>query len=244
MKRKEWFADWFDTSYYHILYKNRNDQEAEGFISKLVNNLDLAPMSNVLDLACGKGRHSVTLNKLGYDVLGVDLSSQSIAHASKMASEHLQFAVQDMREPIPGKTFDAVFNLFTSFGYFDAIEDNQRVIQSVKQMLKPGGLFIIDFMNARQVVDTLIEDEQKTIEGITFNIQREYDGSHIIKHIQFEDDSKEFSYTERVQALQLPDFRSLLEDENFQILRTFGDFDLQPYEESSSERLIIIARNS
>lgn len=244
MKSKEWFADWFDTSYYHILYKNRNDQEAERFISKLVNNLHLPPMSTVLDLACGKGRHSVTLNKLGYDVLGVDLSPQSIAHASKMASQHLQFAVQDMREPIPGKSFDAVFNLFTSFGYFDAIDDNQRVIKSVKRMLKPQGLLIIDFMNARQVIDALVEDEQKTIEGITFNIQREYNGTHIIKHIRFEDNSREFSYTERVQALQLADFRSLLEDENFQILRTFGDFDLQPYQEESSERLIIIARNS
>ncbi|MFN5878833.1 MAG: SAM-dependent methyltransferase, partial [Flavobacteriales bacterium] len=71
MSSKEWFADWFDTPYYHILYKNRNDEEAAHFIENLIEFIQLDLGSRVLDLACGKGRHSVTLNKLGYNVLGV-----------------------------------------------------------------------------------------------------------------------------------------------------------------------------
>ena len=81
MQKKEWFAEWFDTSYYHILYQNRNDEEAKRFIQALLGVLKLTPNSSLLDLACGKGRHAVTLNSSGHRVLGVDLSAQSIAAA-------------------------------------------------------------------------------------------------------------------------------------------------------------------
>ena len=83
MQKKEWFAEWFDTPYYHILYKNRDNHEARVFIKSLVDLLQLPEASSVLDLACGKGRHSITLNEFGYTVLGVDLSAQSIAHANQ-----------------------------------------------------------------------------------------------------------------------------------------------------------------
>ena len=74
MKKNEWFKDWFNTSYYHTLYKNRDDKEAERFVKNLVNFTKLPLKSKILDLACGKGRHSITLNRLGMDVIGVDLS--------------------------------------------------------------------------------------------------------------------------------------------------------------------------
>ena len=83
MNQKEWFAEWFDTSYYHQLYQNRNEEEAALFISNLLQFLNLPKSSKLLDLACGKGRHSVTLNSFGYEVLGVDLAANSIQEASK-----------------------------------------------------------------------------------------------------------------------------------------------------------------
>ena len=110
MQKKEWFAEWFDTPYYHILYKNRDNHEARVFIKSLVDLLQLPEASSVLDLACGKGRHSITLNEFGYNVLGVDLSAQSIAHANQFSNPSLSFAVQDMRQPIESKQFDAVMS--------------------------------------------------------------------------------------------------------------------------------------
>ena len=130
MQKKEWFAEWFDTPYYHILYKSRDNHEARVFIKSLVGLLQLPEASSVLDLACGKGRHSITLNEFGYKVLGVDLSAQSIAHANQFSNSSLSFAVQDMREPIQSKRFDAVFNLFTSFGYFSSKHENEKVCQA------------------------------------------------------------------------------------------------------------------
>lgn len=242
MKTKEWFVDWFDTSYYHTLYKDRNDEEASVFISNLLHFLQLENSAHVLDLACGKGRHSVTLNSLGYSVKGVDLSANSISHAKENENETLQFAVHDMRDILHGEKFKAVFNLFTSFGYFDTICDNECVVQSIHEMLEENGFLIIDFMNAARVIENLVEKETKIVDGITFNLERVYDGEHIFKHIRFEDKETSFHYTERVQALKEQDFKTLLSENKFEIISTFGNFSLEPFDEKTSDRLIIIAK--
>ncbi|MFT5778819.1 MAG: SAM-dependent methyltransferase [Crocinitomicaceae bacterium] len=242
IENKEWFAEWFDTSYYHILYKNRDNEEAKRFITRLVSHLPLKEGARVLDLACGKGRHSITLSELGFDVLGADLSHKSISCALKFAHDGLNFQVSDMRKPLEGKFFEGIFNLFTSFGYFDSLLDNEKVVSAIRQMLVDDGILVIDFMNAHRVIEELVASEIKESEGITFSIDRTYDGSHIFKKIKFVADNEEHTYTERVQALHFDHFKSLLEGQNFEILRTFGDFDLNAFDERTSDRLIIVAQ--
>ena len=239
-KKKEWFAEWFDTSYYHILYQNRNDEEAKRFIQALLGVLKLTPNSSLLDLACGKGRHAVTLNSSGHRVLGVDLSAQSIAAAKGFENSNLSFAVHDMRKAIQGETFDCVFNLFTSFGYFDSHEENERVCEAIYKMLKPGGQLVIDFMNATKVINNIVEKEQKSLNGIDFNISRKYTGTHILKEIRFVDKGEHYHFTERVQTIDREQFVKLLAP-YFNIKFTFGSFDLDEYIPEKSERLIIIA---
>lgn len=244
MESKKWFECWFDTTYYHSLYKNRNDEEAQLFITKLISFLKFKEGTKILDLACGKGRHSVTLNKLKMNVLGVDLSSKSIEFAKQFENETLRFGVHDMREVITNEKFNAVFNLFTSFGYFDDFSDNEKVIQAIYSMLESNGIFVIDFMNSEKVINSLVIEETKLEDGIEFNISREYDGKHIFKQIQFTDNGIPFHFTERVQALKLADFENLLETSNFQLVSTFGDFNLNPFDPTTSDRLIIIATKS
>ncbi len=238
--QKEWFAEWFNTEYYHILYKDRDEDEANRFISNLLSFLNIPKNSKLLDLACGKGRHSKILNSFSYDVLGVDLSENSILEAKKETTETLRFDTHDMRKVIPNLKFDAVFNLFTSFGYFDSPEENQKVCSSVSEMLNSNGKFIIDFMNAEKVIRNLVHSEEKTIDGITFKLERRFDGKHIFKEIYFSDKGQNFHFTERVQALNLQDFQALL-SASFKILDTFGSFDLTPFSAVNSDRLIIIA---
>ncbi len=239
---KDWFADWFDSPYYHILYKNRDEKEANLFISRLVSFIELPKESTVLDLACGKGRHAKMLFESGFNVLGVDLSPQSIEFASKESVKGLDFQVHDMREVIEGKKFSAIFNLFTSFGYFDADSENLKMLRSIHSMLEDEGLLIIDFMNAVKVIENLVTEENKTVDDVKFDIERRYDGQHIFKDIRFSDGEINRHYTERVQAVKISDFEAMLATSNFEILRTFGDFDLNDFDEDTSDRLIIIAQ--
>ena len=236
---KNWFACWFDTPYYHILYKDRNYREAQIFMDTLTHYLNLPEKAKVLDLACGKGRHSIYLNQLGYDVLGVDLSENSIAEAKKNNNPHLHFRVHDMRIPFDEK-FDAIFNLFTSFGYFENDDDNLTALSAIKESLSEYGFGVIDFMNATQVIATLVPEETKTVDGINFNIKRSYTDGYIYKQIDFEDNGEKFHFTEKVKALTLPDFQSMMEEAGIYLLDTFGDYKLKKFHKTDSERLIMI----
>lgn len=243
MEDKDWFVSWFDTEYYHILYRSRNDDEAEKFIDNLLRYLELPAKTRVLDLACGKGRHSKTMAQKGMEVVGADLSENSINAARSYENENLRFVVQDMRLPLHEK-FDAVFNLFTSFGYFDDLGDNRKVIEAVNKMLQTNGYFVIDFMNAYRVAKHLVASEIKEIDGIRFEIERSFDGHHIFKNIRFSDKGKNYHFTERVQYLSEDDFRNLLLQNGFSIQDTFGDFELNPFDPETSDRLIIIAKKT
>lgn len=242
MNQKEWFASWFDTDYYHLLYQNRDFGEASAFIVQLCEHLKLPKHAQVLDLACGKGRHSVTLHEQGFSVLGADLSANSIKMAEKSATEGLEFIVHDMREQIPNKQFDAVFNLFTSFGYFDTAVENENVLRAVHQMLRPGGKLIIDFMNAAKVIRNLEASEEIERGEISFKISKKFEGGHIYKDIRFEDAGQHYHFSERVQAITLDQFQSLLVSTGFEILSTFGDFELHQFDEDNSDRLILVAK--
>ena len=236
---EKWYSSWFDTPYYHILYKERNYREAQVFMDNLTHYLNLPEKATVLDLACGKGRHSIYLNQLGFTVLGADLSENSIAEANKNANETLHFKVHDMREPFEEK-FDAIFNLFTSFGYFENDDDNLTTLKAIKESLSDYGFAVIDFMNVSQVIETLVPEEIKTMEGIDFHIKRYLKENHIYKEIDFEDQGQKFHFTEKVKALTLKDFEDLMEEAGIYLLDIFGDYKLRKFFKTQSERLIMI----
>ncbi|KDN56277.1 class I SAM-dependent methyltransferase [Flavobacterium seoulense] len=238
-QEQTWFSSWFDTPYYHILYKERNDQEAQLFMDNLTHYLNLPENAKVLDLACGKGRHAIYLNQLGFDVIGADLSENSIAEASKNSNETLHFKVHDMREEFDEK-YDAIFNLFTSFGYFENDDDNLTTLKAIKNSLSEYGFAVIDFMNVYQVIETLVPEEVKSVDGIDFHIKRYVADGHIFKEIDFEDKGHKYHFTEKVKALTLQDFESMMEEAGIYLLDIFGDYKLKKFHKTESERLIMI----
>ena len=238
-KSESWFASWFDTTYYHILYKDRNYREAQIFMDNLTQYLNLPAKSKVLDLACGKGRHAIYLNQLGYDVMGADLSENSIEEAKKNENDGLRFVVHDMRESFDEK-FEAIFNLFTSFGYFENESDNLKTLEAIKNSLSAYGFAVIDFMNVYQVLENLVPNEVKTVDGIDFKIKRYEKEGYIIKEIEFEDKGSSYHFEEKVRALTLEDFQSLMQQAGIDLLDIFGDYKLKKFHKKESERLIMI----
>ncbi|RMZ58621.1 class I SAM-dependent methyltransferase [Chryseobacterium nematophagum] len=230
----EWFESWFDTPYYHLLYSNRDYTEAENFITKLTSELQLPPSSKIIDLACGKGRHSVFLNKLGYDVLGLDLSRQSIEHDKQFENQTLIFDVHDMRNPIDTDPIDAVFNLFTSFGYFDDEDDDKKVFQSVYDALKPGGYFVLDYLNEEYVRKNITPETIITREDIDFQITKKIEGRHIVKDIRFNAEGRSFHFFEKVKLHTLNEINSYAMACGFERLKIWGDYQLNEFNDTSS----------
>tara|TARA_B100000768_G_scaffold168024_1_gene172570 strand:- start:59 stop:817 length:759 start_codon:yes stop_codon:yes gene_type:complete len=232
------FNSWFDSSYYHILYKNRNYKEAKRFIEKIISHLKLSKKSKILDAACGKGRHSIEIEKLGYNVLGIDLSKNSIEIAKKNENDNLKFLVHDISIPLK-REFNAVFNLFTSFGYQNKKKDLEIII-TMEKNLKNNGIGVIDFLNINRVKKDLIKNEILIRDNIKFNIMRDINNDCVTKKISFNHNSKEYNFKEKVNALNLNNFKDYFSKTNLIIKEVFGDYQLNKYDSDSSPRLIII----
>lgn len=258
-EKKEWFANWFDSPYYHILYQNHNDQSAKDFIDNLFQKLtppnpeysERTPNNayRILDLACGKGRHSRYMASKGFDVTGIDLSEKSIQFARQFESDNLSFFQHDMRKSFRINYFDYIFNIFTSFGYFDTEEDNLTALKCVAEGLKPNGTFILDYFNTNWVRHTMIPKYAQTAGGIVFHINKHIENGHIFKTIQFEVESDEssnpvltkYKFQEKVRLFSLSDFEILFEKAGLKIVEKYGDYQLNPFDEQTSNRLIIKA---
>lgn len=239
---KEWFDEWFDSPYYHILYKHRDHDEARFFIDNLARVLNFKDGNKICDLACGKGRHSIYLNSLGMDVTGLDLSTENIAKANKFANEKLRFRQHDMREPFATEEFDYVVNMFTSFGYFKSSDEDQAVIDAAYKALKNGGKFVLDFLNPYTIINNLTPEEHKKLEGVDFHITKKFDehSCTIIKGINIDDSGEKHQYEERVKAIRRIEFLDHFRKANFKVKEIWGDHDLSPYEATSSERMIFL----
>jgi SAM-dependent methyltransferase len=239
---KEWFSEWFDSPYYHVLYHNRDDREAQFFLDNLVNKLHITPGLKVADLACGKGRHAIYLNKLGFDVTGFDLSAASIAQAKLHANSRLHFEVQDLRTLDHPHKFDIALNLFTSFGYFQSEEEDLKVLRNIYNILKPDGYLLIDFFNIHTTLASLVEAESKRIGEIMFHIRRWNDDKFLYKKISLKDGDMQFEFIEQVQLINDEQFEKMLNDSGFGIVEKMGNYQLQPYQKGKSDRLIILAQ--
>ena len=239
MQRK-WFQYWFNSPFYHILYSQRNDEEAEYLIDNLSAFLKPPANSRILDIACGRGRHSIYLNKKGYDVTGIDLSEQSIKYAQQFEQKNLHFFVHDMRKLAFINYFDIALNLFTSFGYFETEKEHVNALKSFRKGIKLDGTLVIDYFNTQKILKNLTNQEIKTVEGIEFHLHKFVSEGKIIKHINFEHKAKTYAFEERVQAFTLEDFQRMCDKSGLHIQNIFGSYGLDPYDDIKSDRLILV----
>jgi SAM-dependent methyltransferase len=244
MEDHPWFKDWFNSPYYHQLYFNRDEKEAAAFIDKLIALLQPPPLSVMLDVACGKGRHSIHLAEKGFDVTGIDISEDSIREALLHEKENLHFYLHDMRLPFRINYYDYAFNFFTSFGYFNTRREHDNAIRTIAQSVKQGGFFVMDYLNVHYAEDHLVHQFEKEIDGVNYFITKWFDETHFYKKIQVEDDALKtpLVYTEKVAKFSLGDFTEMFAYQGLQIQDVYGDYNFSGYDVKRSPRLIMIAK--
>ena len=242
--QQAWFKDWFNSPYYHQLYFNRDTTEAAAFITKLLEYLKPQPQSTMLDVACGKGRHSLQLTTNGFNVTGIDLSEDSIKEALKNENSQLHFYQHDMRLPFWINYFEYAFNFFTSFGYFKTQREHDNAIRTIAQSLKPQGTFVLDYLNVHYSEDHAVHKSEKEIDSVNFLITKWYDEDFFYKKIIIEDEAlaEPLVYTEKVAKFSLGDFTDMFAYQGLQIQEVFGDYVFNNYDIKKSPRLIMIAK--
>ena len=243
--KKSWYRNWFNSPYYHLLYFKRDEQEAGAFIDGLLQKLNPAPNIKMLDVACGRGRHSIHLASKGFFVTGIDISEESIEDAKQFETGSLEFFMHDMRLPFRMNYYDYAFNFFTSFGYFRTRREHDNAIRTITQSLKPGGIFVIDYLNAHYVETHLVYKSEIIKEGVTFDVTRWLDENYFYKKIVVEDEQQleePLTFTEKVAKFSLGDFNDMLGFNGLQIQEVYGNYQFGSYDIKTSPRLIIIAK--
>jgi SAM-dependent methyltransferase len=240
----DWFKDWFNSPYYHQLYFQRDDKEAAAFINQLVAYLKPPKGSIMLDVACGKGRHSRILSSNGFDVTGIDISFDSIREARETETDQLHFFQHDMRLPFWINYFNYAFNFFTSFGYFRSEREHYNAIRTIAGSLKPNGYLVMDFLNVHYAEDHLVHISEKQMDDVNYYITKWFDETHFYKKIVVEDDNlkEPLIFQEKVAKFTLGDFNDMFSFHHLQIQEVFGDYQFSDYNVKKSPRLIMIAK--
>ena len=242
-----WFEEWFDSPLYEKIYADRNQYEAAQLANLIESRIPVSDFPDLLDLGCGRGRHSIALSKRGYHMTGVDLSESAIKKARRLARDenltNIRFLIGDMREPIR-HTFDAVLNLFTTFGYFLDDSENISVLKNVNRMLKTDGLFLQDYLNSQFVESNLVPFEAGEHDNIQYKIERRIEENMVFKTIRFSGPEldRPLEFTERVKLYDLNWFEKMLEQNSLKLLTLFGDYKGNPFQVSESPRLIMLSQ--
>lgn len=246
MSEKAWYKDWFNSPFYHKLYFERDEKEAETFISRLIGHLHPAPGGYVFDVACGRGRHSRILAEKGFKVTGIDISFESIAFAKKFENESLEFYQHDMRLPFRVNYYDLAFNLFTSFGYFKTRREHDDVIRTIANGLKPNGIFVLDYLNVHYSEDHLVHNEKTKLNGTSYEIHRWHDDTHFYKKININDPllHQPLDFTEKVSKFSFGELNDMISYQGLQVQEVFGDYQLGSYDVRTKPRLIVVARKN
>ena len=222
-KEAPWYSIWFNEDYLK-LYSYRDVQEAEQQVNFLVKALELKGKETILDLGCGIGRHAIALAKKGYHVLGVDISPFLINEAKKAAlqdpSLSVAFQTGDMLQLEGISLFDVVINMFTSFGYFENDEENAKVLESVRDHLRSGGKFFLDYLHPAQVKRTLVPHTEKEINGERVTIRKVIEGDRVIKTIAFPGRT----YEERVMLYTRDQIETMLSSNRFHVVNVWNDY--------------------
>lgn len=240
----QWFESWFDSPYYHILYSHRDEQEAKTFIDTLYDFLKISDISTILDLGCGKGRHALHIASKGNQVFGLDLSPNSIEYAQQLSGSlqlknYARFEVGDMRNFNIQAKFDFVFNLFTSFGYFDNKLDNLSVIKSISNHQDVGGTLVIDYLNSEIVRKLGEENYVKEIQNIKFQIYKYFENDFVIKEIEINDNESIYKFKEQVQLFSSNEIQDMLSCSGYSLNYHFGNYHLDPYNTSSPRSIFV-----
>lgn len=227
-----WYANVFNEDYLRTLPRSLPRQTMRE-VRFIIDKLGIQRGARVLDLCCGAGRHTVELSAKGYDMVGVDLSMFLLKRALDTATKKklsIKFVHGDMRKLTFRSIFDAVFNVQTSFGYFDDLT-NFKVLQSIYASLKPGGIFLIETVNRDFIMDDMplrlfwMGDGCKVLEES--NVESLSGVLKVKRSIVLDDNSKPpYEQTMSIRLYSTTEMRQLLSRAGFNVLELVGDFSL------------------
>jgi SAM-dependent methyltransferase len=240
----EWYEVAFDRMY-PLLYGHRDVSESMAVVEAFGDFFIGA--EPILDLASGSGRYVESLLRKGFKAYGLDLSHYLLQNSLEEWGHAGRLVQGDMRHlPFLDGSVGAVWNMFTSFGYFSIDTDNLLVFREIHRVLKPRGLFLFDFINAGRISGDLLDESSRRSGDFEIVEKRrlEMHAKYLVKHATIADlrTGKKEHVEERLRLYTREELLIMFRSVGFAVESVFGDYAKNPFVEGVSERVIIIAR--
>jgi SAM-dependent methyltransferase len=247
--RSAWYVDFFRDDYLNVYGHMFTEERAEKESTFAARALDLKPGASVLDLCCGQGRHSVQLAKNGFKVTGLDLNPDYVGLArqsAKAANLEIETVAADMREIPYANQFDAIVNMYSSFGYLESEAEDLKVLESAARALKTGGQLMLDMLNREWAIDNYIpNDWHSGADGTLYIERRDLDLATSRMHVHFivvdPKGGRRESIGHNIRLYTLTEMTRLLERAGMNMTAVFGGFEGEAYA-ISTRRMIIVAK--
>lgn len=240
----DWTEKYFDELYMKFILEQQKDEITEMQVDLIAKFLK--SNAYILDAGCGIGRHSFSLSKRGFKVLGIDSSDLYIKRAKEiLVSSQLtdiKFEVKDMREDLGFELFDAIINIWSSFGYFED-NVNNKIMENFYRALKKGGILFIDIENRDYILKHFISETFKEKEGIFILERRNFNPikSVITTHRYFIVGSERKEYVRHLRMYTVTEMINITKENNFAIQKVMGNYDGSKFH-SESPRIILVCR--
>jgi SAM-dependent methyltransferase len=244
-----WYTSFFGQDYLDVYGYQFTDERARKETAFAAKALDLQPGERVLDLCCGQGRHAVLLAAMGLEVTGLDLSEQYLRlteAAAHNAGVSVATVHADMRAIPSEAPYDAIVNMFSSFGYLESETEDVKVLTSVRQALRPGGRVLFDLLNRDWVVDNYIQNDwHRDPDGTLYLEHRELDLLTSRNHVTFTSIAPDGSQRElgghHIRLYTLREVAGMLEAAGLAFQAVHGGFEGEAYG-IETRRMIVVAR--
>lgn len=233
----EWFLDWFDADY-ATLYAHRDEEEAGQAVRTALKAAPVLAQGPVLDLGCGSGRHLTELRKVNPLAFGLDLSKHLLELSPRILRGWLLRG--DMRHlPIRPGNLSGICLWFTPFGYFHDRE-NRRLLCSLRGLLRPGGVLLLDFLNAHHLRETLVEEDIAEQGGLRVQSHRAIEGDRLVKRMRIEriDTGVVREVMESIRIYESIELRAMAQSCGLTLVQELGDYDGSSFRDTVSPRWI------
>lgn len=244
MQKKEWFERWFGEEY-KALYPHRDEAQAAAQADVVARAAGASPGWRILDVGCGAGRHLRALRASGLQAFGVDLSAVLLRDARDAG---LNVARADMRRlPFRDRAFDLVTCFFTSFGYFDTIEEDVATLAEFRRLARPSGFLFLDLPNAAYLAGHLVPEEVMDLAGRRVEVVRRLQGDSVFKRLRIlrrpsEEQRDEEYFEERVRLFPPERLEPILRELRLETVRVFGDERGASFDPALSPRMSLLLR--
>jgi len=244
-----WYMDFFRIDYLNVYGHMFTEERAEKESAFVASALELKPGASVLDLCCGQGRHSIKLAKRGLRVTALDLNPEYLElakQAAKAGKVTIETVAADMRNiPFENK-FDAIVNMYSSFGYLESEAEDLKVLESAAKALKAGGRILLDMLNREWAIDNYIQNDWHTgADGTLYVERRDLDLATSRMHVHFivvdPQGGRRESIGHIIRLYTLTEMTRLLERVGMRVTAVFGGFDGEAYA-IGTRRMIIVAQ--